>query len=33
LTLRTWIGEGQYYTLNCKALGKTGDWKYLFSKK
>ena len=29
----TWIGEGQYYTLNCKALGKTGEWKYLFSKK
>jgi flavin reductase (DIM6/NTAB) family NADH-FMN oxidoreductase RutF len=29
----TWIGEGQYYTLNCKALGKTGDWKDLFSKK
>ncbi|NLG88362.1 MAG: flavin reductase [Clostridiaceae bacterium] len=29
----TWIGEGQYYTLNCKALGKTGDWKDLFGKK
>jgi len=23
----TWIGEGYYYTLNYKALGKTGDWK------
>jgi len=24
-----WIGEGQYYTLNYTALGKTGDWKDL----
>ncbi|HHW67849.1 flavin reductase family protein [Defluviitalea raffinosedens] len=24
-----WIGEGQYYTLNYKTLGKTGDWKDL----
>lgn len=24
-----WVGEGQYYTLNYTALGKTGDWKDL----
>jgi len=29
----TWIGEGLYYVLNYAALGKTGDWKDLFSKK
>jgi len=29
----TWIGEGQYYTLNYNSLGKTGDRKDLFGKK
>jgi flavin reductase (DIM6/NTAB) family NADH-FMN oxidoreductase RutF len=29
----TWVGEGQYFTLNYKALGTNGDWKDLFSKK
>jgi flavin reductase (DIM6/NTAB) family NADH-FMN oxidoreductase RutF len=28
-----WIGEGEYYTLNYRALGRTGDWKDFFSKK
>lgn len=28
----TWIGEGLYYTLNYKTLGKNGDWKDLFGK-
>ncbi|CRZ34025.1 flavin reductase (DIM6/NTAB) family NADH-FMN oxidoreductase RutF [Herbinix hemicellulosilytica] len=28
----TWIGEGQYYTLNHETLGKTGNWKDLYGK-
>ncbi|HEY8424171.1 MAG TPA: flavin reductase family protein [Clostridia bacterium] len=27
-----WVGEGEYYTLNYSALGKTGDWKDLDRK-